>query len=348
MDDNHAFALTTNANQALSGTVAIGAVNATFLSQNIVAPRVPVFGPSAAIAGRYTAVARGGSGNALDVKIVIDSQNNIFLVTKNGSTVLGGFGTVSVQPNPSPSPSPSPGPSPSPSPSASPSPSPSPSASPSPSPSPSPSASPSPGSVTPQRHGDDGDEDDDEAEDHHEDDSRPTFSGTFSVNFVTGQLVTGNLRFSHNMLVGDFQLNGVTYTFRAGRQSSGNRLANIATRGFVNTGQGQLIGGFIITGGPKIVIIRALGPSLANAGVSPALADPTLQLFSGGTLLRENDNWQTAANANDVISSGVPPGNSLESAILIRLEPGAYTTVVRGMNNGTGIALVEIYEIDRD
>lgn len=193
-----------------------------------------------------------------------------------------------------------------------------------------------------------GDEDEDEAEDHHEDDSRPTFFATFSVNLVTGPVVPGNLVFSHQTLVGDFQLNGVTYTFRAFRQSAGNRLANISTRGFVNTGQGQLIGGFIITGGPKIVVVRALGPSLANRGISPALADPVLQLFSGGVLLRENDNWQSAANANEVISSGVPPENTLESTILIRLEPGAYTTVVRGTNDGTGIALVEVYEIDRD
>jgi len=94
--------------------------------------------------------------------------------------------------------------------------------------------------------------------------------------------------------------------------------------------------------------VRASGPSLASQGVSPALADPTLQLFNGSTLLRENDNWQTAANANELIRSGLAPENPSEAAILIRLEPGAYTTVVRGVNDGTGIGLVEVFEVDRD
>ena len=127
------------------------------------------------------------------------------------------------------------------------------------------------------------------------------------VNFVTGEVVNGHLMFSHGTLLGDLTLNGVTYRFRAPQQSSANHLANIATRGFVNTGQGQLIGGFIITGGPKLVIIRAIGPALADRGVSPALADPFLQLFNGSTLVRENDNWQSAANANDLIASASRP-----------------------------------------
>ena len=160
--------------------------------------------------------------------------------------------------------------------------------------------------------------------------------------------MTGHITFSKGMLLGDLTLNGVTYTFRAPKASSDNHLANISTRGFVSTGQGQLIGGFIITGGPKMVIIRALGPSLVERGVTPALADPTLQLFSGETLLRENNNWQSAANANDMIASGIAPTNASESAMLIRLEPGFYTTVVRGVNDTTGIALVEVYEADRD
>jgi hypothetical protein len=165
---------------------------------------------------------------------------------------------------------------------------------------------------------------------------------------VTGQVVTGNLTFSRGFLLGDFTLNGVTYTFRAPQQSSENHLANISTRGFVNTGQGQLIGGFIITGGPKLVLVRAIGPTLANAGVSPTLQDPVLQIFNGETLLRENDNWQTASNASDVVASGAPPQDARESAILMRLEPGFYTAVIRGVNDTTGISLIEVYEIDRD
>ena len=136
--------------------------------------------------------------------------------------------------------------------------------------------------------------------------------------------------------------------FRAPQESSANHLANISTRGFVNTGQGQLISGFIIRGGPKLVIVRALGPSLASRGVSPVLADPTLKLLSGATLIAQNDNWQSASSVDDTRGSTIPPTNAKESAIVIRLEPGAYTAVVSGADNGTGIALVEVYELNFD
>ena len=93
---------------------------------------------------------------------------------------------------------------------------------------------------------------------------------------------------------------------------------------------------------------RALGPSLTNFGVSPVLADPKLQLMQNQTLLRENDNWQSASNASDIQATTLPPNDPKESAILIRLEPGNYTTVVTGADGGTGIALVEVFEMDRD
>jgi len=191
-------------------------------------------------------------------------------------------------------------------------------------------------------------EDEDEREDHHLDDNDDHFNATFTITFVTGEVVTGHLTRSHGLLLGDFTLNGIVFHFRAPQESSENRLANIATRGFVNTGQGQLIGGFIIRGGPKLVLIRALGPSLTASGVSPALADPQLRLFQNTTLLRQNDNWGSAANASEITATTIPPTNAQEAAILIRLEPGNYTTVVDGVNNGTGIALVEVYELDRD
>lgn len=191
-------------------------------------------------------------------------------------------------------------------------------------------------------------EDGDEREDHNLDDNSHSFSATFTVTFVTGQIVTGHLTVSHGLLLGDFTLNGVVFHFRAPQESSENRLANIATRGFVNSGQGQLIGGFIIRGGPKMVFVRALGPSLSAAGVSPALADPQIKLFQNNTLIRQNNDWQGAANASEMIATTIPPTNAKEAAILIRLEPGNYTTVVDGADNGIGIALVEVYEIDRD
>jgi hypothetical protein len=143
-------------------------------------------------------------------------------------------------------------------------------------------------------------------------------------------------------------LAGVTYFFRAPQESSENHLANISTRGFVSTGQGQLIGGFIVTGGPKLVLIRALGPSLASQGVTPVLQNPVLKLMSGATELRSNDDWQSESNSDDIISTTIPPVNPNESSILVRLEPGAYTAVVTGANDTTGIALIEVYEIDHD
>ena len=168
------------------------------------------------------------------------------------------------------------------------------------------------------------------------------------MTLVTGETITGQLTFNHGVVFGTFTWDGVVYRIRAMQESASNHLANISTRGFVNTGMGQLIGGFIITGGPKLVVIRAMGPSLTQHGVSPVLADPKLQLFEDQTLLRENDNWQTNANAADIVATTLAPTDAKEAAVLVRLEPGYYTTVVTGADGGTGIALVEVYEIDLD
>ena len=165
---------------------------------------------------------------------------------------------------------------------------------------------------------------------------------------MTGETITGDLRFNHGVIFGTFTWNGVVYTIRATQESAANHLANISTRGFVNTGMGQLIGGFIITGGPKMVLIRALGPSLTAFGVSPVLEDPKLQLFENSTLLKENNDWETNSNAAEIVATTIAPTNPKESAVLVRLEPGYYTTVVTGADGGTGIALVEVYEIDVD
>ncbi|MFL6588593.1 MAG: hypothetical protein ACJ8M4_00305 [Chthoniobacterales bacterium] len=343
VNDNGTFTMTTTPAGTVTGTVTPNSVSATVLGQTVTANRVSTFGESEHLGGRFSATATASTGSSFDVKFVIDAQKNIFMIAKQGTTVLGGFGTVTVTASPSPSPSASP----------------SATASPSPTATASPSATAS--AFAADRGGDDnGDdcdnsgsgnncsEDEDEREDHHLDANDDSFSGTFTVTFVTGEVVTGHITRSHGLLLGDFTLNGVVFRFRAPQESSENRLANIATRGFVNTGQGQLIGGFIVRGGPKLVLIRALGPSLAASGVSPALADPQLRLFQNTTLLRQNDNWGSAANANEITATTIPPTNAQEAAILIRLEPGNYTTVVDGVNNGTGIALVEVYELDRD
>jgi len=123
-------------------------------------------------------------------------------------------------------------------------------------------------------------------------------------------------------------------------------LINISTRGKVLTGFDVMIGGFVILGnGPQTVVIRAIGPSLANFGVAGALQNPQIQLVrqSDQTIIATNDDWVNAPNASLIQSSGFAPSNSFESAILITLDPGAYTAIVSGVNGGTGVGLVEVY-----
>ena len=127
-------------------------------------------------------------------------------------------------------------------------------------------------------------------------------------------------------------------------------LGNISTRLLVETGDNVLIGGFIITGTqPKKVIVRAIGPSLTGFGVAGALADPILELHGPGAFTTiTNDNWRSDQQA-EIIATGIPPTNDLESAIVATLPANnsAYTAIVRGANNGTGIGLVEAYDLDR-
>jgi len=127
--------------------------------------------------------------------------------------------------------------------------------------------------------------------------------------------------------------------------SANSKLANISTRGLVQTGDNVLFAGTIVVGqSSQKVIIRALGPS---TGVPGAMADPTLELHDGnGALLEANDNWMDSPNKQAIIDSTIPPPNNLESAIVRTLTPANYTAIVRGANNTTGIAVVEIYELN--
>jgi hypothetical protein len=178
----------------------------------------------------------------------------------------------------------------------------------------------------------------------------PATQYTFTLDQAVGSTtpITGSFTIVDGVFAGVFQTSAGTFTVNTFKNSLFNRMANISTRGLVGTGQGQLIGGFIITGGPKLVMIRAMGPSLAAAGVSPALANPSLTLYAGGTQLAANDDWRTNANVADITASGIAPSDDLEAVLLIRLEPGAYTTVVSGAGGATGIGLVEVYEIGSD
>ena len=131
--------------------------------------------------------------------------------------------------------------------------------------------------------------------------------------------------------------------------ASDSKLANISTRGFVQTGNDVMIGGFILGNGTasEKVLIRAIGPSLTQFGIANVLADPTLELHdSHGTLLMSDDNWRDdASQAAQIMATGMPPPNDLESAIVTTLPPGAYTAIVAGKNGGTGVALVEVYHL---
>ena len=135
-------------------------------------------------------------------------------------------------------------------------------------------------------------------------------------------------------------------------------LGNISTRGFVQIGDNVMIGGFIIEGtGPKTVIVRAIGPELSAPpfNIPNALANPRLELHNGsGALIARNDNWQTtimggiiaASQVSAIQDSGHAPTQPTESAIIATLQPGNYTAIVRGVNNTTGVALVEVYDLD--
>jgi RHS repeat-associated protein len=123
-------------------------------------------------------------------------------------------------------------------------------------------------------------------------------------------------------------------------------LLNISTRARVLAGENVLIGGFIITGtDAKKVIIRGIGPSLAQF-FAGALANPTLELFQGDTLLESNDNWKDD-NRAAIEATGIPPSNDLESAIVRTLPPGAYTAILHGKDDTTGIGVVEAYDLDQ-
>ena len=118
----------------------------------------------------------------------------------------------------------------------------------------------------------------------------------------------------------------------------------------VQTGDNVGIGGFIISGSvPKHVLLRAIGPSSAQLGVSNALADPILELRGpGGFATITNDNWRDdPAQEALILATGIPPANDLESAIDATLNPGAYTAVVRGKNNATGVGLVEVFDVNQ-
>jgi hypothetical protein len=124
--------------------------------------------------------------------------------------------------------------------------------------------------------------------------------------------------------------------------TNGSKLANLSTRGVVRSTPDFLIAGFIIGNGSNedVILIRGLGPSLSSSGVSNALANPILELHGvNGGIVLSNDDWQNGSPVS------LPPSDPLESAIETTLSPGQYTALLFGVNQGTGVGLVEVYDL---
>ena len=132
-------------------------------------------------------------------------------------------------------------------------------------------------------------------------------------------------------------------------QGADSKLANVSTRALVETGDNIVIAGFILgnNSGNDRIVVRGIGPSLTAFGVANALADPTLELRdSNGALLISNNDWQdNPIQAAELIAAGLAPTHQLESGIVMTLPPGLYTALLAGLNNGTGVGLVEVYDL---
>jgi hypothetical protein len=123
------------------------------------------------------------------------------------------------------------------------------------------------------------------------------------------------------------------------------QLANLSTRGFVQTGDNVMIGGFIVNGNePGKILVRALGPSLTGVGVANALSDPILELHDASGTVISNDDWRNTQEA-EITATGLAPSQESEAAILMTLPPGNYTAIVLGKNGATGVALIEAYNL---
>jgi hypothetical protein len=143
--------------------------------------------------------------------------------------------------------------------------------------------------------------------------------------------------------------------------SNNSQLANLSTRGFVGTGNDVMIGGFILgVGADSQIVVRGIGPSLSGSGINPLLADPTLELYdSNGDLVDMNDNCGSGGPPSATLRikrspfpgpgncppGGIPPTNPLEACMCDSLAPGAYTAILAGKDGGTGIGLLEIYNM---
>ena len=143
------------------------------------------------------------------------------------------------------------------------------------------------------------------------------------------------------------------FTFVAARRDSANQLINLSTRAQVGSGGNALTAGFVVSGGAKTLLIRGVGPTLANYGVTTGyLANPQLSVFSGSVPIAANTGWSSNSNAADIVNASAQvgafalPSGSADSVLLLRLEPGDYTAQVSGVGGTSGTALVEVYQVE--
>jgi len=173
-------------------------------------------------------------------------------------------------------------------------------------------------------------------------------TGDFTLRFVGGNTATGRAVpiAGTPTLTGSYLRGTTSYDFIGGRESAVNDLVNISTRGFVGTGASVMIAGFVIEPKAKTVFIRALGPTLTLFGVSDVLSDPRIDLYRGATLLTSNDDWQTSTEAAAIGDRPDRPNDPREPALLVTLEPGAYTVILSGKGTATGNALIEVNKVE--
>jgi hypothetical protein len=172
--------------------------------------------------------------------------------------------------------------------------------------------------------------------------------GAFSFTSMKGDVGSGTFTTNAYTMSGSFTYSSGSFDFVAFRDAAANRFGNISTRGFVGTGQNVLIGGFNIDGGPKLVLVRVLGPGLAQYGITAPIMDPTVTLYHGQTPLASNTGWQNQSSpaiVSEIQATHLSPPAAGDDAILIQLEAGAYTSIVEGASGDTGTALVEVYEV---
>jgi hypothetical protein len=191
--------------------------------------------------------------------------------------------------------------------------------------------------------------------------NRSVFASGFEAPYALAFDAAGNLFVSEFLLdetnsIGKVSPDGVKTPFASGLsqvvsfafEPVTEKLRNISARGLVGTGDAVLIGGFIVGGNAlanNAVVVRAIGPSLSQAGVTNPLTNPTLELYdSSSALIASNDDWQDTQEA-EIMASGLAPSDPNESAIFATLPAGNFTAVVRGADNTTGVALVEVYSV---